>query len=93
MPYYVYAVKPMAQLEQLAQFDAFKQASTHAKALRAAQTGAPQARIKVMFADNAVALVGGRSAPRTQRSWHVNVLRRQRDGSWLIWKRMWGDLR
>ena len=31
-------------------------------------------------------------APRTQRSWHVNVLRRQRDGSWLIWKRMWGDL-
>jgi uncharacterized protein (TIGR02246 family) len=31
--------------------------------------------------------------PRTQRSWHVNVLRRQRDGSWLIWKRMWGDLR
>jgi uncharacterized protein (TIGR02246 family) len=35
--------------------------------------------------------VGGE--PRTQRSWHVNVLRRQRDGSWLIWKRMWGDLR
>jgi uncharacterized protein (TIGR02246 family) len=33
------------------------------------------------------------AAPRTQRSWHVNVLRRQRDGSWLIWKRMWGDLR
>ena len=31
--------------------------------------------------------------PRTQRSWHVNVLRRQDDGSWLIWKRMWGDLR
>jgi uncharacterized protein (TIGR02246 family) len=32
-------------------------------------------------------------APRTQRSWYVNVLRRQRDGSWLIWKRMWGDVR
>jgi uncharacterized protein (TIGR02246 family) len=32
-------------------------------------------------------------APRTQQSWHVNVLRRQGDGSWLIWKRMWGDLR
>ena len=30
---------------------------------------------------------------RTQRSWHVNVLQRQRDGSWLIWKRMWGDLK
>jgi uncharacterized protein (TIGR02246 family) len=32
-------------------------------------------------------------APRTQRSWHVNVLRRQDDGSWLLWKRMWGDPR
>jgi uncharacterized protein (TIGR02246 family) len=36
---------------------------------------------------------GVESAPRTQRSWHVNILRRQPDGSWLIWKRMWGDLR
>ena len=36
---------------------------------------------------------GVEGEPRTQRSWHVNVLRRQRDGSWLIWKRMWGDLR
>jgi len=41
-----------------------------------------------------VITAGGTDAPpRTQRSWHVNVLRRQRDGSWLIWKRMWGDLR
>ena len=40
MPYYVYAVKPMAQLEQLAQFDAFQEASTHAKALRAASYAA-----------------------------------------------------
>jgi uncharacterized protein (TIGR02246 family) len=41
-----------------------------------------------------VMTTGGVSAdPRTQQSWHVNVLRRQRDGSWLIWKRMWGDLR
>ncbi|HMA06451.1 MAG TPA: hypothetical protein VKP68_01225 [Ramlibacter sp.] len=55
MPYYVYAVKPMAQLEQLAQFEAFKEASTHAKALRAAQSGGPQARIKVMFADSPIA--------------------------------------
>lgn len=30
---------------------------------------------------------------RTQRSWHVNVLRRQADGSWRIWRRMWGDVR
>jgi len=36
---------------------------------------------------------GADGEPRTQRSWHVNVLRRQGDGSWLIWKRMWGDLR
>ena len=36
---------------------------------------------------------GVAAEPRTQRSWHVNVLRRQRDGTWLIWKRMWGDLR
>jgi len=40
-----------------------------------------------------VTINGVDGAPRTQRSWHVNVLRRQRDGSWLIWKRMWGDLR
>ena len=45
----------MAQLEQLAQFDAFQEASTHAKSLRAAQSGGPQARIKVMFAENAPA--------------------------------------
>jgi uncharacterized protein (TIGR02246 family) len=32
-------------------------------------------------------------AARTQRSWHVNVLRRQGDGSWRIWRRMWGDVR
>jgi uncharacterized protein (TIGR02246 family) len=40
-----------------------------------------------------VTVNGVDGAPRTLRSWHVNVLRRQRDGSWLIWKRMWGDLR
>jgi ketosteroid isomerase-like protein len=41
-----------------------------------------------------VATTGGTAAPpRTQKSWHVNVLRRQSDGRWLIWRRMWGDLR
>ena len=35
----------------------------------------------------------GASTQRTQQHWHVNVLRRQRDGRWLIWRRMWGDLR
>ena len=55
MPYYVYAVKPFAQLDRLAEFDAFKAASAHAKSLRAAQPVAGQARIKVMFADTALA--------------------------------------
>ena len=50
MPYYVYAVKPFAQLEKLAQFDAFKEASAHAKALRAGQ-GQDSPRIKLMFAE------------------------------------------
>lgn len=55
MPYYVYAVKPLAQLEELAQFDAFSQASSHAKALRAAQSAGPHARIKVIFAESPLA--------------------------------------
>ena len=54
MPYYVYAVKPMAQLEKLAEFASFKEASGHAKALRAtpgAGAGAEGGgRIKMMFA-------------------------------------------
>ena len=55
MPYYVFAVKPFAQLEKLAEFTAFKEASAHAKALRAAPPGDAQVRIKVMFADNPLA--------------------------------------
>jgi uncharacterized protein (TIGR02246 family) len=35
----------------------------------------------------------GASQPRRQRHWHVNVLRRQSDRSWKIWRRMWGDVR
>jgi uncharacterized protein (TIGR02246 family) len=41
-------------------------------------------------------VISSKGAPgvaRTQRSWHVNVLRRQSDGSWRIWRRMWGDVR
>jgi hypothetical protein len=55
MPYYVFAVRPFAQLERLAEFDAFKAASAHAKALRAAQPAGDSARIKVMFAESALA--------------------------------------
>ena len=52
MPYYVIAVKPFGQLEQLAEFPAFAAASVKAKALRAAQAGGPGLRIKVMFANS-----------------------------------------
>lgn len=49
MPYFVYRVAPFAQLEKLAEFAAFRDASVHAKALRATQ-GAQPGKIKVMFA-------------------------------------------
>lgn len=49
MPYFVYQVKPFAQLEKLAEFAAFRDASAHAKAARAAQADAGS-RIRVMFA-------------------------------------------
>ena len=52
MPYYIYRVLPYAQLEKLAEFDAFTPASAHAKALRAAERDAPAGKVKVMFADN-----------------------------------------
>lgn len=55
MPYYVYTVKPFAQLEKLAEFSAFKEASAHAKALRAGRPAGPSARIKVIFADSPLA--------------------------------------
>ena len=55
MPYYVYAVRPFAQLEQLGAHPSFKDASAQAKALRAAQAAGDAARIKVMFADSALA--------------------------------------
>lgn len=52
MPYFVFSVRPFAQIEKLAEFAAFKEASTHAKSLRATQAVAADARVKVMFADN-----------------------------------------
>ncbi|MBI5718115.1 MAG: hypothetical protein HZC37_10565 [Burkholderiales bacterium] len=63
MPYYVYAVRPFAQLECLGEHAAFRDASARAKALRAeraeqhaASGGAPPAeRIRVMFAETALA--------------------------------------
>lgn len=55
MPYFVYAVRPFAQLQQLGEHAAFRDASLQAKALRAAPDVDPQAAIRVMFADNALA--------------------------------------
>jgi hypothetical protein len=52
MPYYVYRVRPFAQLDQLASFAAFKDASVHAKSLRVAGTAPAEGRIKVIFAEN-----------------------------------------
>ena len=56
MPYYVFRVRPLAQFDKLGEFTAFKEASAHAKALRAAAPApgqaAPRDRIKVMFAEH-----------------------------------------
>ena len=52
MPYYIYKIKPFSQFEKLAEFQAFKEASAHAKGLRAAHDGDLPGRIKVMFADD-----------------------------------------
>ena len=52
MPYYIYRVKPFAQLEKIAAFEAFAEASAHAKALRASQSADQPGNIKVMFAED-----------------------------------------
>lgn len=52
MPYFVFRVKPFAQIEKLAEFEAFREASSHAKTLRA-DGGEASGRIKVMFAESA----------------------------------------
>lgn len=54
MPYFVYAVRPFAQLQQLGTHDAFKDASAQAKALRAAAAPGGGATIRVMFAATAL---------------------------------------
>lgn len=55
MAYFVYAVRPFAQLEKLAEFDAFAAASAYAKGLRAAQAHEPGQRIRVILAQTALA--------------------------------------
>lgn len=54
MPYYIYRVTqlgPVRQLEKLADFAAFKEASARAKELRK-ETDPAQARIQVVFGEN-----------------------------------------
>lgn len=52
MPYYIYRIKPLAQLEKLSEFETFKEASEQAKALRAKQGTDAPGIIKLMFADS-----------------------------------------
>ena len=52
MPYFVFSVRPFAQIQKLAEFSAFKEASVHAKSLRTTHPVSGDAKIKVMFADN-----------------------------------------
>lgn len=54
MPYFVFRVSPYSMPEKLAEFAAFRDASGHAKVLRAAMApdGPGPVRIKVMFADD-----------------------------------------
>lgn len=49
MPYFVFDIRAFGQFEMVAEFAAFKDASAHAKALRAARRASPDTRIKVMF--------------------------------------------
>lgn len=52
MPYYIYLIKPFTQLDKLAEFATYNDASAHAKALRAQETAVAPGKIKLMFADN-----------------------------------------
>mgnify|MGYP001156566860 CR=1 FL=1 len=72
MPYFVFAVRPFAQLECLGQHAAYRDASAQAKSLRAGRqaTGTATAQgesIRIMFAETATAaedlLLQPRDAP------------------------------
>ena len=67
MPYFIFAVRPLGQLEQLGQCASFPEASRHAREFRAAQLPHESHRIRVVFADNPLAaedlLLTPREAP------------------------------
>ncbi|MBZ0105379.1 MAG: hypothetical protein K8H84_07080 [Sulfuricella denitrificans] len=54
MPYFVYKVTtfPFKQFELAGQFEAFKEASAHAKSLRQALASDLKTSVKVMFGEN-----------------------------------------
>jgi len=52
MPYYIYRVKPFAQLEQLSVFESFAEASKQAKVLRLTLDLPASEKVKVIFADS-----------------------------------------
>lgn len=54
MPYFVFKMTsfPFKQYELVAQFDAFKEASAHAKSLRQECASDPKVAFKVMFGEN-----------------------------------------
>lgn len=54
MPYFVYKVTafPFKQFEPAGQFEAFKEASAHAKVLRQEIVAGDKTTVKVMFGDN-----------------------------------------
>lgn len=57
MPYYLYRIKPYFAPKKLTEFDSFKQAGSHAKALRSAPELSPGSSVKIVFAqDEAQAL-------------------------------------
>jgi hypothetical protein len=55
MPFFVYAVRPYAQLEQLGAHVRFTDASAQAKALRSAAGTGSATAYRVMFAEDALA--------------------------------------
>lgn len=54
MPYFIYAVRPFAQLQQLGACQDFPAASRQAKVLRAAQPAGQPGRIRIIFADDEI---------------------------------------
>ena len=55
MPYYVFAIRPPGLLDKRGEFELFREASAHAKALRRELPPGAVERIKVMFGPHQLA--------------------------------------